>query len=64
MIDCELRVAQIDPRRSLTADCGKRVLLGIYFYNYLDNYFSVFVPEQSRPGTNPLSDRAGTKTEK
>jgi hypothetical protein len=29
-----------------TSDCGKRVLLGIYFYNYFDNYFSVFVPER------------------
>jgi hypothetical protein len=29
--------------------------LGIYFTNNFDNYFSVFVPERSRQGTNPLS---------
>jgi hypothetical protein len=35
--------------------CGKRVLFGIYCYNYFDDYVSVFVPERSRAGTNPLS---------
>ena len=25
------------------------------FHNFLDNFFSVFVPELSRAGTNPLS---------
>ena len=25
-----------------TADCGKRVLLGIFFYNYFDNYYFSF----------------------
>ena len=38
----------------VTADCGKRVLLVIYFYNYFDNYCLVFVPGRSRAGTNPL----------
>jgi hypothetical protein len=34
---------------------GKRVSFGIYFYNYFDDYVSVFVPGR---------DRAGTRTEK
>ena len=27
---------------SLTSDCGKRVFLGIHFYNYCDNYYFSF----------------------
>ena len=35
-------------------NCGKRVLLGIYFFNYFDNYHLVLQPGRSRTGTNPL----------
>jgi hypothetical protein len=30
------------------ADCGKRVVFGIYFENYFENYFSVLVPVRSQ----------------